>query len=244
MVVEYPNRETAARPGIFPPSAAAGGGIGSEKARFDRVEERVVIDVGTGPTLEGRVGSAEAPRGGLVICHPHPLYGGDMDNPVVLRAAEVARESGLATLRFNFRGVGASTGAHDRGEGEQDDVRAALAALRSRLPAGRPLGLAGYSFGAWVSSRVAAPEALSALCLIAPPLAMFDLAAFDPGPLALLLVAGTQDPYCPLPDFDGLASRLPGAAAARIEGADHFFFGKLFPMGEAVRGWARGWVPA
>jgi alpha/beta superfamily hydrolase len=167
-----------------------------------------------------------------------------MDNPVVVRAAEVAREAGLATLRFNFRGVGASGGTHDRGEGEQDDVRAALAALRARLPAGRPLGLAGYSFGAWVSSRVAAQEALAALCLIAPPLAMFDLAAFDPGGRAVLLVAGTRDPYCPLAAFDRIAGRLPGAATARIEGADHFFFGALFPMGEAVRAWVRGWAPA
>jgi alpha/beta superfamily hydrolase len=140
--------------------------------------------------------------------------------------------------------VGTSTGTYDQGDGEQDDARAALAALRGRLPAGAPLGLAGYSFGAWVSTRVAARAALSALCLVAPPLAMFDLAAFDPGRLELLLVAGTHDPYCPMPDFDRLAARLPGVAAARIEGADHFFFGKLFPMGEAARGWARGWAPA
>jgi alpha/beta superfamily hydrolase len=119
-----------------------------------------------------------------------------------------------------------------------------LRVRRTGLPGGRPLGLAGYSFGAWVSSRVPAREPLSALCLIAPPLAMFDLAAFDPGGSALLLVAGTRDPYCPLAEFDRLASRLPGAATARIEGADHFFFGALFPMGEAVRGWVRGWAAA
>lgn len=208
------------------------------------MEESVGIDVEAGTKLEGRLGAVKDARGGLVVCHPHPLYGGDMENPVVVRVAEVGREAGLATLRFNFRGVGASTGSYDRGEGEQQDARAAIGALRARLPAGRPLGLAGYSFGAWVSSRVAAQEALAALCLIAPPVAMVDLAAFEPGPLDLLLVAGTRDPYCPLADLDRLAGRLPGATAARIEGADHFFFGKLFPMGEAVRSWAGGWAPA
>ncbi len=167
-----------------------------------------------------------------------------MDNPVVVRAAEVAREVGLTTLRFNFRGVGASEGSHDEGRGEEDDVRAALEALRARVPRG-PVGLAGYSFGAWVSSRVArSADGLSALCLIAPPLKMFALDALEPGRLELLVVAGTRDPYCPLADLDRLAARLPESAVARIDGADHFFFGKLFPLGEAVRRWALGWVSA
>src|SRR4030095_7106968 len=107
-------------------------------------------------------------------------------NPVVVRAAEVAREAGLATLRFNFRGVGASEGSHDHGRGEQEDVRAALATLRTRLAG--PLGLAGYSFGAWVSSRVAVPAAgLTALGLIAPPLSMFGFDTLDPDGLSLLV---------------------------------------------------------
>ena len=104
------------------------------------MEERVTVEVEGGPRLEARLGLVDPGRGGLVLCHPHPLYGGDMDNPVVVRAAEVAREAGLATLRFNFRGVGASEGSHDKGRGEQDDVRAALATLRARLAAGSPWG--------------------------------------------------------------------------------------------------------
>src|SRR5262245_48015227 len=118
-------------------------------------EERVVFEVPSGPTLEGYVAGVAEARAGLVVCHPHPLYGGDMDNPVVIRAAEVAREVGVATLRFNFRGTGASGGVHDRGIGEQDDARAAIATLRARLGPDRPVGLSGYSFGAWVSARVA-----------------------------------------------------------------------------------------
>src|SRR5437667_332565 len=95
------------------------------------------------------------PKAGLVVCHPHPLYGGDMHNPVVVRVAEVAQGLGVATLRFNFRGVGASGGVHGEGKAEQDDVVAALEMLAGRLPADRPIGLAGYSFGGWVSARVA-----------------------------------------------------------------------------------------
>jgi len=206
------------------------------------LEERLTLEITSGLTLEAWLGIVDAPRGGLVLCHPHPLYGGDMDNPVVVRAAEVAREVGVATLRFNFRGAGASSGIHDRGEGEQDDIRGALTVLRQRVPLA-PLALAGYSFGAWVSSRVAAREpGLAGVCLIAPPLTMADIAIPDGADLRLLVVAGTRDPYCPEPDLDRLASRLPQGAVARIEGADHFFFGKLYPLGEAVRGWTAGWV--
>ncbi len=208
------------------------------------MEEPTVIEAGRGLRLEGYLGFTAGTRGGLVVCHPHPLYGGDMENPVVTRTAEVAREVGLATLRFNFRGVGASNGTHDEGRGEQDDVRAALAALAAKLPLGRPLGLAGYSFGAWVSARVATQEpSLSALGLIAPPLAMLEFSVPVTPRLDVLLVAGTRDPYCPPSEFERLASQLPAARTVTIDGADHFFFGKIFPLGEAVREWLAHWAP-
>ena len=120
------------------------------------METPIEVDVRHGTRLEALLALPESPRAGLVVCHPHPLYGGDMHNPVVVRASEVAQGLGLATLRFNFRGVGASTGVHDEGKGEQDDVLAALDMLAARLPAGRQVGLAGYSFGSWVSARVVA----------------------------------------------------------------------------------------
>src|SRR5216117_3551162 len=122
-------------------------------------EQSVVIDVSQQLTLEARLAVPASPGGGIVICHPHPLYGGDMDNPVVVRVAEVCRELGLATLRFNFRGVGASTGQHGQGRDERHDVTAALAHFASVLPSGAPLGLAGYSFGAAVAARVAGERA-------------------------------------------------------------------------------------
>src|SRR5262245_51931249 len=120
-----------------------------------------------GARLEARVGLVPGARAGLVVCHPHPLYGGDMDNPVVVRAAEVGRETGLSTLRFNFRGTGRSTGSHGGGTAEMADVQAGLAALAEGLPGGAPVGLAGYSFGAWVAARVAAEDPRP-LGLIAP----------------------------------------------------------------------------
>jgi len=202
-----------------------------------------MLDVPGGLLLEALLTLPESPKAGLVVCHPHPLYGGDMDNPVVVRVAEVAQGAGIATLRFNFRGVGASGGAHAAGEGEQDDVAAALAALCGRLPAQSPIGLAGYSFGAWVAARVAAamPD-LPALALLAPPLGMYDLDFLGRAPSQTLLVSGSRDQYCPVAALERLGARL-GTGAEIIEGAEHFFFGKLFPLGELVERWLRTWSP-
>lgn len=206
------------------------------------METPIGLDVRSGLRLEALVAIPESPKAGLVICHPHPLYGGDMDNPVVVRVAEVAQAAGISTLRFNFRGVGASGGIHAGGEDEQDDVVAALATLRGRLPEHVPVALAGYSFGAWVAARVAATmPALPALALLAPPLAMYDLDSVCPGPMQTLLVSGSRDQYCPVEALERLGSRL-GANVEIIEGAEHFFFGKLFPLGLAVERWLRTWA--
>jgi len=206
------------------------------------MEAEVCIGVQGGVELEGRLGEIEQPRGGLVICHPHPLYGGDMDNPVVARVTEVASEADLTTLRFNFRGVGRSTGTHARGEGEQDDLRAVVNVLRSRLPDGRPLGVAGYSFGAWITARVAQSAVpMAALCLIAPPLGMLDFGPLDGAAMDVLLVAGTRDPYCPTRSLAAFAQRLHGAHVDTVDGADHFFLDKLGPLGDLIRDWTRRW---
>ena len=166
-----------------------------------------------------------------------------MDNPVVVRAAEVARGEGIGTLRFNFRGVGASTGVHDRGEGEQADLRAAIALLNRHLLSGHPRAILGYSFGAWIAALVAAGECtVAALGLVAPPIAMVEFPALPDRKLDILLAAGTRDTYCPAPAAQAMADRTPGARAVIVDGADHFFFGKLFPLGEAIRGWARRWA--
>jgi alpha/beta superfamily hydrolase len=123
-----------------------------------------------------------------------------------------------------------------------DDVRTALARLRVALPGAAGIGLLGYSFGAWVSSRVAASDPLP-LCLIGPPLGMLDWSTLPPVRPDLCVIAGSRDPYCPLPELERFASRLTPARAAVIDGADHFFFGKLFPMGEEVGRWLESWAP-
>jgi alpha/beta superfamily hydrolase len=206
-------------------------------------ESATVLTTADGVTLEARLAVPASPRAGLVACHPHPLYGGDMDNPVVVRVAEACSALNFATLRFNFRGVGGSAGTHGEGRAETQDVESALAHLRGAMGPGRPVALAGYSFGAVVASRVAtANRGLAGLALIAPPLGLtgdepyVGLASFS---APLLIAAGSQDEYCPRSALEALARRLSGATLTIIEGANHFFFGKLYPLGEAVEAWAR-----
>lgn len=208
------------------------------------MEEALTIRVPDGPALEARLAPLANPKGGFVVCHPHPLYGGDMDNPVVIRAAEVAQAAGYATLRFNFRGAGTSEGVHDKGRGEQEDVRAAMAALATHLPAGSRVGVMGYSFGAAMAARATRPSVLEApLGLIAPPLGIYDFDFLQTSPGRLLLVAGTADAYCPVEALHRLAA-ITSAEERIVEGADHFFFGKLYPLGEVIGAWLAGAPPA
>ena len=205
-------------------------------------ERRVTLAAGPGVELDARLAVPARVAGGVALCHPHPLYGGDMENPVVVRAAEVCADAGLATLRFDFRGVGASTGVHDEGRGEQDDLGAALDSLATVIPTGTPLAALGYSFGAAIVARVAMRRALAGVALVAPALAMPALADLD-GLAAvsghLLFVAGTNDTYCPVAALERLGRAVPKATVRTVDGADHFFLGKLYPLGEIIAGWAR-----
>src|ERR1051326_5967971 len=102
--------------------------------------------------------AAEPPRLAAVVCHPHPLFGGTMHNKTVFRLATALNEVGIPTLRFNFRGVGLSSGSYDEGRGEQDDIRSALDELEQRFP-NVALCVAGFSFGAWTGLAVGCAEA-------------------------------------------------------------------------------------
>ena len=207
------------------------------------ISEQIVSLASDAAALDARLHLPAAATSGVVVCHPHPLYGGDMDNPVVLQAVEACAAEGLATLRFNFRGVGRSTGAHDGGKGEQRDLEAALDQLATRLGAPGAVAAAGYSFGARVAAAVTGRRTdLAGLGLIAPPLAVSadvldGLATLS---MPLLVVAGTEDPICPGHALDALSRSLPRAQIRRIDGADHSFWGALDQLGEAVRAWARG----
>jgi alpha/beta superfamily hydrolase len=187
------------------------------------MEERVAIPA-QDLTLEGRF-SPGAAGPGVIITHPHPLFGGSLDNNVVWTAACAFQTRGWATLRFNFRGVGTSTGTYAEGEGEVADVAAALAFLTTRLPG--PYYVAGYSFGAYVVAR-ALCQGLGAdgALLIAPPVAFMDLSFLPAVPRLELIVAGDRDQLCPLAMLQAMLKERPAPLKiAVIAGADHFFGG-------------------
>jgi alpha/beta superfamily hydrolase len=202
-------------------------------------EQSVSLAVGRDLSLEALLALPASPTAGVVICHPHPLYGGDMENPVVVRVQEVCSSLGLATLRFNFRGVGASGGAHGGGVGEQEDALAALDTLAKAIGSAA-LAIAGYSFGSRIAALVGSRDSrMAGMALIAPPLAMSDFGFLEDRKIPTLAVAGTRDQYCPPDEFARFTAARPWIKTAAIEGADHFFFGKLFPLGEAVTEWAQ-----
>ena len=168
---------------------------------------------------------AGAPRGLAVVCHPHPQHGGTMDNKVVQTLARAFVQLGYAALRFNFRGVGASQGAWAGGPGEIDDALAVAGALR--VP-GQPLVLAGFSFGAFVASHVAARLASAAagaerLVLVGPAASRFDMAAVPPD---TLVIHGEADDVVPLAAVLDWA-RPQSLPVTVIPGAGHFFHGQL-----------------
>ncbi len=172
--------------------------------------------------LEGLFESGRTARG-VVITHPHPLYGGDMHNPVVAAIRRVYRKKGFATLRFNFRGAGESEGQHDNGVGEQDDVLAALSFLTES--GFDPVDLAGYSFGAWVNALTLQREGLSEnLVMVSPPVAFIDFASIGRLPGLRLVVTGSRDEIAP-PDAirQMLTTWNPSACLDIIDGSDHFY---------------------
>jgi alpha/beta superfamily hydrolase len=188
------------------------------------------------------------PVAAAVVCHAHPLQGGIMHFKVVFRAAKALQRQGLAALRFNFRGVGTSEGTHDRGRGEQGDVKAALGETERRFP-GLPLVLGGFSFGSTMALRVGAtdprPRAVFALGF---PVAMLTDASYVERVRApRLFVQGSHDTIGPPAQLRALVERLPEPRKlAIVEGADHFFTGKLEELEETIASWAaaRPWAAA
>ena len=190
------------------------------------MEEQVTFSAG-GIALEGLLSLPVAPASiGVVVCHPHPLYGGDMHNNVVTALVDAFRSAGMATLRFNFRGVGESGGDHGGGEAELEDVRAAVALLvpRSGLPS---IAVAGYSFGSMVGLRAGATDPrVGALIGVALPVATRDASFLESASKPTLLVSGDRDDYSPEPKLQALAMACAGSAQLQIlPGIDHFFRG-------------------
>jgi len=188
-----------------------------------------------GLSLEGRVALPPSARRAAVVCHPHPQYGGDMDNSVVVGATRALQDAGVATLRFNFRGVGASEGSYSGGLAEAEDARAAVTCLREHLPSGA-ISLGGYSFGAMVALLAGHDHAeVDRLFAIALPATMFDTGPIEQSTKPKLLLLGDRDQYCPVPAMEALVARLAGEnSLVRIEGADHFLFGVEERVGAEV----------
>ena len=198
-------------------------------------------------TLEGLLAepSGSQPVRGGVVCHPHPLYGGSMYNNVVDAALGAMWELGWATLRFNFRGVGASEGEHSGGIGEASDAAAAVQFLTSQ-PGIESAGavLAGYSFGSMAAMK-AAPTInnLTALTLVALPLQMVDAAALEQFGKPIVLAAGDRDAYCPRAQLEALHRGLGARSQLKIvEGADHFFSGFEEELAESLEAMLRAAV--
>jgi alpha/beta superfamily hydrolase len=175
------------------------------------------------------VGLLHRPQGsglpGVAVCHPHPLYGGDMENNVVVALCRALAGGGMVALRFNFRGVGGSGGSYGGGFGERQDARAALDFLSglTEVGSGR-LGLAGYSFGALVALS-AADERVRALAAVSPPAGGLDPAAFRSG-IPTLLVSGDRDDVSPALRLPEMAASLgPPCEIRSVAGADHFWRG-------------------
>jgi len=191
-------------------------------------EERVFIP-SAGIQLEGLLSIQEALsfRGGVICCHPHPQYGGDMTHPVITTALEAAFQEGFCTLRFNFRGVGESGGFYGEGIGERQDVKAAANYFDSRLKSKPPLLiLVGYSFGAWAGFPMAVEDGrFEGMVAIAPPLEIYDFGYLKGCKKKKLFIAGDHDSFCPLSLLEGWYQQIEEPKSlAVIPGADHFFF--------------------
>jgi hypothetical protein len=191
-------------------------------------------------------GAPNAPYAALV-CHPHPLGGGTLHNKVVYHAMKAFQSFGLPVLRFNFRGTELSEGEHDYGEGEQDDVRAALDWLDREF--GLPILFAGFSFGSYVGLRACCGDArvVGLVALGIPTHAEgrdynYDFLRECPQPK--LFVSGTRDQYGPV---SGVESVVAIARAPKelvwISEADHFFASKLEEVRQAIRAWAQRCFP-
>lgn len=191
------------------------------------VEEHITFPVGD-LTLEGLLSSpTPTPAIGAVVCHPHPLYGGEMHNNVVSALVAAFQQAGIATLRFNFRGVGNSGGAHGQGEAELEDVKAAVTYLLSRQQV-QTVVVAGYSFGSMVGLRAGAADArVHKLIGVAFPLGLRDPSFLLPVTKPKLLISGDRDNYSPIPDLQKLLGQLPDPKSlVVVKGADHFFWGQ------------------
>jgi alpha/beta superfamily hydrolase len=207
--------------------------------------------------LEGRAGKLEAllnagaenATHAALVCHPHPLFGGTLHNKVVFHTMKALNGFGFPVLRFNFRGAGLSQGEHNHGNGEVEDVQTALDWLDAEFHL--PLLFAGFSFGAAVGLRAACPDkrvkASIGVGIPANPVASdteaprtYTYEFLRDCAKPKLFVSGARDPFGPRAKLEALVASVPEPRKlVLIEGADHFFEGRLRELRETIEGWVR-----
>jgi alpha/beta superfamily hydrolase len=193
--------------------------------------------------MAGLPDAADARDGVAIICHPHPLHGGTMHNKVVTMLERALRELGLATLRFNFRGVGASAGTHDDGLGETLDLIAISEWVRAVRP-GAALWLTGFSFGSFVAAKAARHLSPAQLVLIAPPVGKWPFAALPLPTCPWLVVQGeADDVVSPQAVFDWIAELADPPTLVRMPDTDHFFHRRLLDLRGAVKNAVKANLP-
>ncbi|HEV7684577.1 MAG TPA: alpha/beta fold hydrolase [Pyrinomonadaceae bacterium] len=189
---------------------------------------------------EPRAGTAS---GVALVLHPHPLGGGTMHNKVVFRAASALNDAGLVALRINFRGVGQSTGVHDEGRGELEDVRAGLDYLAKNYP-NHPITLCGFSFGSRVGLEVGlGDDRVQQLISIGTPVDKYDFSFLEVCPKRILFVHGDRDEFGSVPRLQELVKRIEkhnsNVALHIIKGADHFFGEHLDELKQVITDWVK-----
>jgi len=191
--------------------------------------------------LEGRYQHSKDPSAPIaLVLHPHPQYGGTMNNKVVYTLFHTFARLGFSTLRFNFRGVGRSQGTFNRGEGELSDAASALDWLQTYNPNARGCWIAGFSFGAWISMQLLMrrPE-ISGFISVAPPANLFDFTFLAPCPASGLIVHGNNDDVVPQEAVQKLVDKLKHQKDIHIQfkvadGANHFFADQMEQLAEIV----------
>jgi uncharacterized protein len=204
--------------------------------------ERLLLAGPTGALealIETPAGLDTPPAALGVICHPHPLYGGTMDNKVVWTLARAFQELAAPTIRFNFRGVGASVGVHDEGPGEIADALAVIAYGRERWRQAE-LWLAGFSFGGVVAIRAAAASHPTRLVTVAPGITRLEVGDAPTPDCPWLIVQGDADEVVPPEAVIAWARRLsPAPQLTVLPGAGHFFHGRINELRDIVLGFMR-----
>lgn len=197
------------------------------------MEEFITIAGSGNICLEGYLNRQKTGKA-VVLAHPHPLYGGNMDVPLICRMAACFQSAGITTLRFNFRGTGGSSGEFDNGRGEQDDVRSALAFLSDQ--GYDQLFLAGYSFGSWVNAHVvSAGVDVCDHIMVSPPAALLSFDRVEQLPNTGLIITGENDDLAPVYLVEDLLSKWKiTPQVAVISNADHFYVGALDELGKIL----------